>query len=113
VKAYLLFDEGFWPMFIGKSRWEDIKKHANEIDVPEEATGIQYGFNTVARDKLLSCGSIDIPRPKKKVKKWRCEGRLDGFKITTELITFDEAQMLSRYVDGLYRMEDTMIEVEE
>jgi hypothetical protein len=85
----------------------------HEIDVPD---GTDY-LNIIPIPSGLEGSehfkSIPIPRPKKKVEKWRCEGRLDGFKITTELITFDEAQMLSRYVDGLYRMEDTMIEVEE
>jgi hypothetical protein len=112
LKAYLLFDnEETREKFIG-AVWEVIKGAGNEIEITEGADRVlvyeQSDFHGITKLK----GTVDYPRPKKKVKKWKY-----AFVVANEIVcqtqhlSEDEVARMTCY--GPKRIDETEIEVEE
>jgi hypothetical protein len=106
MKAYLFFDNGLPQItaFIA----ETIKKYGHEIDIPE-------GANTMTIQTRGTCNTppalhIPIPRPKKKVKKWRWY-IIEEDDVTTNRYTIGEANEAFGY--NIEKIINSEREVEE
>lgn len=125
MKAYLVFDEDEKkPVWTG---WmmEQLRERGHEIEIPDFATTawLDYGWN--GRIYHGACGeivnrseyaiSIHIPRPKKKIKKWRWviavkKGKDIG---TTQHMTEEELHYYYPNQRWYHKIDETEIEVEE
>jgi hypothetical protein len=106
MKAYLFFDNGLPQItaFIA----ETIKKYGHAID-------IQEGANTMTIQTRGTCNTppalhIPIPRPKKKVKKWRWY-IIEEDDVTTNRYTIGEANEAFGY--NIEKIINSEREVEE
>lgn len=120
MKAYLVFDS---QLISGKFSFFDIvaelsRVGAHEIEIPAGATMFQYQttngslYAFYRDDNIRSYGHFPIPRPKRKVKKWKY-----AFVVANEIVcqtqhlSEDEVARMTCY--GPKRIDETMIEVEE
>lgn len=114
MKAYFVIEarkgkkEGF---FINRDDW-----HVNEFEIPEWAT--QANVDCVRADDVIhTLHKFPLPRPKKKVKKWRWvisppQYLKDNKPYLTIHLTEEEAREIPDNM-WVHRIDETKIEVEE
>lgn len=90
-------------------RYPMVTRH--EIEIPDYVDAMNYGFSN-SQFTGIRTGSIPIPRPKKKAKKWKY-----AFVVANEIVcqtqhlSEDEVARMTCY--GPKRIDETEIEVEE
>jgi hypothetical protein len=87
----------------------------HEIEIPDYVDAMNYGFSN-SQFTGIRTGSVPIPRPKKKVKKWLwAVGVEDGDVFFTYQIHRTEDEIKRAYKNGMWyhRIDKTEIEVDE